>query len=548
MPPGREFIKGLKETAKRYPSDFKDAFKKGNVSVCFSSIPFMFFVVFAPAITMGTLMGRQVNPAFSVSNSILASGFTTLLFALFAGQPIAVIGPSGPGFIMEKMIANEANNLGVPFFPFRFCVLMYTSVFGAIFIALNLSNFSKHTRRSVEELFSAFVSGFLIVKALFAIFRPIPSSLPPLNETSPITPEDYTQLRGAAIAGTNAFIALLITCTCLIIMKFKASHLTRQKLRFWIGALNVPINMLLMIAVERIFFAGYEVDLLQVPPVASINYTTWFIFPDWKDPMNFGNANYYTVHGMGVFYGFLLAFLIFVEIGLNSTSILKNPQVTPYIFFSIVALRGGSIKPSPPSIDHLFTNVVFPIMSMFLGLPIVSGVPVRTIANMMALVKVNPNPAPGDNGAVWYLVEQRVNTILVGILVSLSVFAGDLLHLIPVASLFGLFIYLGIFGLRGLRYKQIFVALFSRKKYWSQWNILDGIPRRFVYLFMSIWTVELIIMLTLLILGEYDEFTPAGAAIPFVLVIASLLREVVFPRCKIMAPYLEKVSLLLKQT
>lgn len=129
----------------------------------------------------------------------------------------------------------------------------------------------------------------------------------------------------------------------------------------------------------------------------------------------------------------------------------------------------------------------------------------------------------------------------VGILVTISVYLGDFLCHIPVASLFGLFIYLGIFGLRGSRYKQLFVAIFSRKKYWSQWSILDGIPRRFVYFFIAIWTTELMIMLILLILGEWEEFSAAGAAIPFGLVLASVLREVVLPKCRLMAPYLDKV-------
>ncbi|KAM7537897.1 hypothetical protein Aperf_G00000068709 [Anoplocephala perfoliata] len=522
-PPGRDFVLGCKAMAKRYVSDFTDAFSRANFSVCISSIPFIFFVVFAPAITMGTLMQRQVNSEFSVSNSILASGLTTFLYAAFAGQPIAIIGPSGPGFLMERLIAMEAQDLEINFWMFRFWTLLYTAMFGIVLTGLNLSNLSKHARRSVEELFSAFVSGFLIIKALFSIFRGIPQSLPPKSVSIDANQND--KLRTAAIKGTNAFIALLMTCTCLVVVKFKTSQLTRRKIRFWIGALNVPIGICLMIAVERIFFAAYEVDLLQVLPVAQINYTTWFNTPVWSKLTDFAPSSASTVHGMALLYGFLLAFMIFVEIGLNS----------------VVALR-FSVKPSPASIDHLLTNVVFPIVSMFLGLPIVSGVPVRTIANMMALVKVNPNPAPGDEGAPWYLVEQRVNTMAVGILVTLSVYLGDFLCHIPVASLFGLFIYLGIFGLRGSRYKQIVVALFSRKKYWSQWNILDGIPRRFVCFFIAIWSTELIIMVILLVLGEWEEFSAAGAAIPFVLVLSSVLREVILPKCTHMAPYLDKMD------
>ncbi len=139
-------------------------------------------------------------------------------------------------------------------------------------------------------------------------------------------------------------------------------------------------------------------------------------------------------------------------------------------------------------------------------------------------------------------MEQRVNTIIVGILVTLSVFLGDILSWIPVASLFGLFIFLGIFGFRGLRYKQILTALMSRKKYWKEWSMLDGLPRPFVYVFTGIWLLELAAMLTLLILGEYDDYTIAGVAFPFLLVSVGCIREFVMPRFKFMAPYLEKVG------
>lgn len=46
-----------------------------------------------------------VDPQFSVSNSILASGFATTMFALFSAQPMAIVGPSGPGYIMEYLVA-----------------------------------------------------------------------------------------------------------------------------------------------------------------------------------------------------------------------------------------------------------------------------------------------------------------------------------------------------------------------------------------------------------------------------------------------------------
>ena len=72
-----------------------------------------------------------------------------------------------------------------------------------------------------------------------------------------------------------------------------------------------------MIAVERIFFSSYNIRLLEVPPVAKINYSTWFTVPDFNTLTVYEPSSSGAVHGMAFLYGFLLAFMIFVEIALN---------------------------------------------------------------------------------------------------------------------------------------------------------------------------------------------------------------------------------------
>ncbi|VDL56370.1 unnamed protein product [Hymenolepis diminuta] len=99
-------------------------------------------------------------------------------------------------------------------------------------------------------------------------------------------------------------------------------------------------------------------------------------------------------------------------------------------------------------------------------------------------------------------MEQRFSTIPVGGLATFYVYVGDFPCHFSVISPFGLFFHLGIYGLCDLQYKQIFVAMVSLKKYWRQWNMFHAISRRFVYFFCSILTIELIIVLILLILGE----------------------------------------------
>lgn len=55
-PPFKELGDGLVVLVKRMPSDYADAFKKQNIGTVLSSILFIYFVVFAPSITFGTLL------------------------------------------------------------------------------------------------------------------------------------------------------------------------------------------------------------------------------------------------------------------------------------------------------------------------------------------------------------------------------------------------------------------------------------------------------------------------------------------------------------
>ncbi|VDM24903.1 unnamed protein product [Hydatigera taeniaeformis] len=58
-PPFYELVRGIKALAARMPSDYVDAFTKDNVGTMLSSILFIYFVVFAPAVTFGTLMCKS---------------------------------------------------------------------------------------------------------------------------------------------------------------------------------------------------------------------------------------------------------------------------------------------------------------------------------------------------------------------------------------------------------------------------------------------------------------------------------------------------------
>ncbi|VDN09648.1 unnamed protein product [Dibothriocephalus latus] len=139
------------------------------------------------------------------------------------------------------------------------------------------------------------------------------------------------------------------------------------------------MGIIFVTLVERTFFADYKVKTLDIPPVSDLSVSMLVQIVNLTDAVNIPRPQFSIVHGNAAFLGFFTAVLVFTETALNS----------------VTALKPKAVKPSPFVMDHVVTVVVFPLLSAFLGWPFMSGVPVRTIANTMALVKVDPHPPPG---------------------------------------------------------------------------------------------------------------------------------------------------------
>lgn len=60
--------------------------------------------------------------------------------------------------------------------------------------------------------------------------------------------------------------------------------------------------------------------------------------------------------------------------------------------------------------------------------------------------------APGDKPHITDVKEQRLSGLCVSILVGLSVTAAPLLRLIPMAVLFGVFLYMGVASMTGVQF------------------------------------------------------------------------------------------------
>ena len=102
-----------------YKSDFLDAFSLN----CFISLIFMFIACLAPALTFGGIIGNletkthflsnfsilhssadKTSNRLGVNEMLIASSVNGFLFGFVSGQPLLILGPTGPFLVFEEMV------------------------------------------------------------------------------------------------------------------------------------------------------------------------------------------------------------------------------------------------------------------------------------------------------------------------------------------------------------------------------------------------------------------------------------------------------------
>jgi hypothetical protein len=101
-------------------------------------------------------------------------------------------------------------------------------------------------------------------------------------------------------------------------------------------------------------------------------------------------------------------------------------------------------------------GILVSISGLF-GLPWICAAPVRSIAHVASLSKYSNTHAPGEKSRLIDIKDQRLTNIGVHLLIGCTIFAAPIIRKVPVAALFGIFLYFGIVSISGTQ-------LFSRLK------------------------------------------------------------------------------------
>eukprot|EP00931_Biecheleriopsis_adriatica_P055417 TRINITY_DN3275_c0_g1_i1.p1 TRINITY_DN3275_c0_g1~~TRINITY_DN3275_c0_g1_i1.p1 ORF type:complete len:578 (+),score=102.42 TRINITY_DN3275_c0_g1_i1:56-1789(+) len=480
-----------------YKSDFTDAFTNGNAQQSTACILFLFFACLSPAITFGTIYEDETDGNLGVVEAMLSSAIAGVIYSLTCGQPLCILGGTGPNLAYTVAFYKICVMMDVDFLPARVWQGIWCSLFTIIFAITDSCSLMQYCTRYTEEIFSALISLIFIVGAFEKIV------------------ESFN--KGNAAAGfLTACLAIGTYALAMRLRDVKKSKFMLPVLRFTVSNFAVTLAIISLSACARIW-PNVPIEFLNTPdrvvPTYKVNGVPrpWLINPFGGQGLN-PQGEVRELPTWAIFATLLpgVGMAVLNYLDQNLTSLLINRPTS--------AIK----KPVGYHLDMMVLGcVIYPIVSI-LGLPFPCAATVRSLAHQIALTTYEDQEIPGGGTrrVAVKVIEQRVTHFSIHALIAFSVFMAPVLKFIPKGVLFGVFLYMGVTSMPGNQ-------LFERMYLWSIWDV--GAYPRFRYVTrvnisrLHLFTFIQVVMLAILYALKANKDT--AVAFPFFIALLIFIRR-----------------------
>lgn len=399
-------IQDLKRRLPHYGVDIKD----GLNAKAISSILFLFFACIAPAVTFGGVMSIQTGGNIGAVEMLVATAACGVAYALLSGTPLIILGGTGPLLIITALLYELTQSMGLPFLATYAWVGLWSALFLFILAATDASFLMRYFTRFTDEIFAALISVIFVyeaVKALYNIFMD--------QEV-----REDTALLSLVLALGTYFIASKLR-------DVRRSNYLMGKLREFFADFGPIIALAIMTTIAILY---HEVDLHVLAVPDSFGTTSgrpWmvelFALPPW---VMLGSA----VPAV------LVAVLVFLDQNITGR-IVNSPDHK--------LERGVSYH-----YDLAIVGGLIAACSLF-GLPWLVAATVRSLNHLRSLATVEEVVVAGGQNKeqILHVRENRITGMTIHVLIGASLLALPLLKEIPMAVLYGLFLYMGIVSMAG---------------------------------------------------------------------------------------------------
>ena len=474
---GRLFGGVMNDIRRRLPHyrrDFTDGFTMKSLSATI----FLFFACLAPAITFGGIMAGVTDNHIGAVEMILGTAICGTAYALFAGQPLIILGGTGPLLVFTMILYQLTQRFEIPFFATWACVGLWTALFLLILAAIDASWLMRFFTRFTDEIFAALISLIFIVSAVEALLH--------------VLTDDHFE-RDAAFL--TLLLALGTLYIAMALSRFRRSRYLLPTMREFITDFGPTIALVTMAFAAWYLGDGVELEQLAVP--SSIEPTMdrpWFIDPRQVSPW---------VWFVSAIPAVLVTILIFIDQNITARLVNRRDH----------HLHKGAAY----HWDLAVIGVLIGICSIF-GLPWLVAATVRSLNHVRALATVEEvSTRQGEtHERIIHVQENRVTPLAIHLLIACSLVLLPLLKFVPMAVLYGLFLFMGIVSMSGNQFfERVSLWLMDRSLYPSN-HYTRRVPRGVIHKFTFIQFMCLVV-LGIVEIGPLAIFFPIVVAllVPF---------------------------------
>ncbi|XP_308789.5 anion exchange protein 3 [Anopheles gambiae] len=509
----------INDIKRRYPMYKSDIMDGLNTETLAATI-FMYFAALSTAITFGGLCSDKTDNLIGISESLLSDAIFGMVFHLLAGQPLLIIGTTGPLVLFDEALNQFCISNDFNFLTVRVYVGCWLVVIALLVSAFEGSVYVRMFTRFTQEIFSALITLLFIFETtikLVSVYvrHPLLSEYVYKNITvAPLLPmpclevsngttsiglleNNLTMVVNGTLGLASNIDHLLIPedtrgprnqpntalfCTILMfgtfslayyLKLFRNSHFLGRTARRALGDFGVPISIAIFVLVDYLTPQVYT-EKLSVPEGLSPSDQTR---RGWLIPMG-GVPSWLPF--LASIPALLMYILIFMETHIAELIVDKPER--------------GLKKGSGLHMDVVLLCVINTVCGFF-GMPWHSAATVRSVSHVSAVTIMSRTHAPGDAPHIADVKEQRVSGFVVSVLVGLSVVMAPILRLIPMSVLFGVFLYLGIASMSGVQLFERLRLFLMPVKHHPQVPFVRRVRMWKMHLFTFIQVLALAVML-----------------------------------------------------
>ncbi|XP_063837857.1 anion exchange protein 3 isoform X1 [Ostrinia nubilalis] len=515
---GRLFGGVIRDIKRRYPfymSDFTDALN----GQCAAATIFMYFAALSSAITFGGLLAEKTHGQIGISETLVFTCAGGILFALLSGQPMMITGATGPLLLLDDALSGFCRSYGFDFLAARMYCGLWMIVIALAVASVEGSVAVKKITRFTEDIFAFLISLIFIgepITNIISVYRNHPlgvdycafqnqthnSTMPDVNGTGILDNSTVTvtpQLPILPKPNTALFCTILTLSTFIIayyLRIFRNGKFLGRSARRALGDFGVPIAIVLMVGISRLVPVWTET--LRVPEGLSPTADRSWLVP--------ANPGLETIPFWAMLVMALPALMVYIIVFMEThiaELIVDKPERR---------LKKGSGF----HMDIVIMSLVNGVCGMF-GAPWQCVATVRSVSHVSALTVMSTTHAPGDKPHIVEVKEQRLTGLLVSILCGVSVLAASWLRLVPMAVLFGVFLYMGISALGGIQFWDRCILLLKPVKHHPQVPYVRRVPTLKMHMYTLIQLAGICVLYTV----KSSRFS---LALPFFLVLMVPLR------------------------